>query len=105
MSLRRRVYVCGPYTLGDVASNVRAAIEAADRIMDAGFAPYVPHLTHFWHMHRPRQYEDWIALDLEWLRLCDVVVRIPGESKGADTECAEAIRLGIPIKSLDEFLS
>lgn len=105
MSHRRRVYVCGPYTLGDVADNVRVAIETAHILMNAGCAPYVPHLTHFWHIHRPRQYEEWIALDLEWLRLCDVVVRIPGQSRGADLECAEAARLGIPVKSLDEFLS
>lgn len=42
-----RVYVAGPYTNGDVAVNVRTAYEAADRLADLGFAPFVPHSTHF----------------------------------------------------------
>jgi hypothetical protein len=45
-----RIYVAGPYTKGDVAVNVRNAFEAANRLADVGFAPFVPHATHFWHM-------------------------------------------------------
>lgn len=93
----RRVYVAGPYTKGDVAVNVRNAIEAASGLLDFGFAPYLPHLTHFWHLYSPRQYEDWMRLDLAFLPLCDAVLRLPGESAGADRETAEAERLGIPI--------
>lgn len=101
-----RVYVAGPYTNGDVALNVRAAIEAADRILKAGHAPYVPHLMHFWHLVCPGPYEQWIQFDLEWLPVCDALVRLPGESSGADGEVRLAESLGIPVYyGLDQFLA
>ncbi len=54
----KTVYVAGPYTGGDVAMNVRQAKEAADALIEDGYAPHVPHLYHFLHMHNPRVYED-----------------------------------------------
>lgn len=93
----RRVYIAGPYTRGDVAINVRNAIDAADRLLDYGCSPYVPHLTHFWHMMIPHPYETWIRLDLNWLATCHAVIRLPGASLSADRETAEASRLGIPV--------
>ena len=101
---RLRVFISGPYTKGDVAQNVRAAIEAADLLLAQGYDPYVPHLTHFWHLLYPHDYEQWIALDLKWLSLCDLVVRLSGESVGADGETAEANRLGIPVVSLEDAM-
>jgi hypothetical protein len=92
-----RVYIAGPYTKGDVAQHVRNAVEAADKLLKAGHLPYVPHLTHFWHLLFPGPYEQWMALDLGWLSTCQALVRLPGESKGADIEVAEARRLGIPV--------
>lgn len=92
-----RVYVAGPYTKGDVALNVRKAIEAANELYDNGMFPYVPHLTHFWHLVQWRPYEDWLKLDLVWLRMSDAVLRLSGESSGADKEVEEAKRLGMPV--------
>lgn len=94
---RAKVYVAGPYTRGDVATNVRKAIEAASSLVDRGFAPFVPHLTHFWHILSPRPYEFWLDLDFEYLRCCDAVLRLPGESSGADREVELAKSLGIPV--------
>lgn len=93
----RRVYVAGPYTKGDVAQNVRRAIAAANELMDLGYMPFVPHLTHFWHLIFPRPYKDWMAIDAEWLQFCDAVLRLEGESSGADDEEVMARELGIPI--------
>lgn len=93
----KTVYVSGPYTKGDVCVNVRDAVLAGDRILKAGFFPYVPHLTHFWHYLTPRPWQDWMALDLVWLAKCDAMLRLPGESKGADIEEAKALELGIPV--------
>ncbi len=93
----KKVYVAGPYTHGDVEENVAAAMLAADALIRAGMAPYVPHLWHFQHAAYLQPYEVWTALDMEWLRVCDAVVRIPGRSPGADAEVAEARRLGIPV--------
>ena len=92
-----RVYVAGPYSRGDVAENVRLAVLVADDLLDAGHAPYVPHLTHFWHLLKPREYEDWLRLDLLWLEQCEAVLRLPGESPGADREVARARELGLPV--------
>lgn len=93
----RRVYVAGPYTQGDVVRNVRAAIQAADKLLDAGLIPYLPHLTHFWHMVSPRPYEDWIKLDVEWLMQCHAILLLPGLSLGVDAEAAAARKAGMPI--------
>lgn len=97
MSAPIRVYVAGPYTRGDVAVNVREAIKAGTALLAMGYTPFIPHLTHFWHLVDPHPYETWLAVDLEWLRVCDCVLRLPGESSGADKECAEAERLDLPV--------
>lgn len=93
----KRVYVAGPYTKGDVAQNVKLAIAAGDRLIGLGFAPFIPHLSHFQHMLYGRPYETWLALDFEWLRACDAVLRLAGDSAGADREVALAIELKIPV--------
>lgn len=93
-----RVYVAGPYSLGSEAHNVRVALEAAETLLRRGYAPYVPHLTHFWHLIFPHGYETWLALDFDWLDVCDVVLRLPGASAGADREVARALGQGIPVE-------
>jgi hypothetical protein len=99
-----RVYVAGPYTKGDVAVNVANAIDAGTTIAEAGHFPFIPHLTHFWHYRSEHPYEFWIAQDLEWLKVCDAVVRLPGESSGADGEVAVAQKRGTPVfHSLADF--
>jgi hypothetical protein len=103
--MKTRVYIAGPYTKGDVAVNVRNAFEAATRLADLGFAPYVPHTTHFWHMMFPHPYEFWLALDDEFLSVCDVLLRLPGESNGADKEVETAFQRGIPVyRSIEELI-
>lgn len=92
-----RVYLASPYTLGDTAVNVKHQMDMVDFLMDKGFAPFAPLYSHFQHMVHPRPYEDWIEIDLVWVRACDCLLRMGGESKGADGEVAEAKRLGIPV--------
>ena len=92
-----RVYVAGPYSKGHVNENVRAAVEAGERLLKAGHTPYIPHLNHLWDLLFPAPYEQWMRLDLEWLLQCEVVLRLPGESAGADLEVATADQLGIPV--------
>lgn len=92
-----KVYVAGPYTKGDVAVNVRNAFEAANQLADLGFAPFVPHHTHFWHMMFPRPYEFWLDLDSQFLPFCNAILRLPGESNGADKEVKQAEDAGIPV--------
>lgn len=93
----KKIYIASPYTIGDTAINVKAQIDAADKLIDLGFAPFCPLYSHFQHMAHPRPYEDWIMLDNAWLLVCDAVLRLPGESKGADAECILAKKNGIPV--------
>ena len=92
-----RVYIAGPYTKGDVAENVREAINTGDIIALEGHTVFIPHLNHFWHMIHLHSYEFWIKQDEDWLKCCDALVRLPGESIGADIEVKLAERLGIPV--------
>lgn len=92
-----RVYVSGPYTKGDPCENTHNMIKAANQLLDAGIAPFVPLLSHFWHTVTPRPYEDWMRIDLAYIPLCDAILRIPGESSGAEREIAVAKECRIPV--------
>jgi len=35
-----------------------------------------------------------MRMDLEWIERCDLLLRLPGESKGADMEVDRAIECG-----------
>ena len=74
-------------------------------LIKQGFAPFLPLLTHFQHMVHPEDYETWMKLDFIWVESCDALLRLPGESPGADREVKHAITLGIPVfYSMDELL-
>src|SRR6185437_13392935 len=92
-----KVYVSGPYSYGDPCENTHNAIVAGNQLLDAGLVPFVPHISHFWHTMTPRPWEDWMKIDLAFLPACDAFLRLPGKSRGADIEQAEAVRIGIPI--------
>lgn len=94
---RPRVYVAGPYTRPDPAENVRRAVHAADELDLLGCHPVVPHLSHLHHLIAPRDYGHWLERGLEELRSCDALVRLHGESPGADREVALALALGLPV--------
>lgn len=96
MEHRTRVYVAGPYN-SDPGPNTERAIEIGQALLDLGYAPFVPHLSHFWHERFANDHETWMELDLPWVAQSDCVYRIPGESKGADEEVQLARRLGIPV--------
>src|SRR5258705_9522024 len=89
---RRRIYVAGPYSLGDPVVNTRRAISIGSALLGRGFVPFVPHLSLFWHLCEPQDYETWLAYDFEWLKACDGLLRLDGESAGADREVALALK-------------
>lgn len=97
-----RIYVAGPIGADDDGRSARiaAAIDAGSHLLRLGHAPFVPHL---WAAAMYDDaitadallgYEDWMAYDLAFLRVCDAVLRIPGESPGADREVQLARELG-----------
>lgn len=114
------VYVAGPISKGDLLDNVRRAHEAGMSLLKAGLSAIVPHGSCFWgHTVTPcgkglaaelsphgTTHADWLGVDLEIVRRCDAVLRLPGESKGADLEVGQALRLGLPVFfSVEEVIS
>lgn len=105
----KKIFIAGPYTKGDVAINVKRAMDVADKLINLGHAPYCPHLTHFLHMNKAQPYEKWLILDSEYLKICDILIRLDGESNGADKEVQLAEKLNIPVfynmEDLSQYLS
>ena len=91
------IYIAGPYSQGDVAVNVRTAMEVGMIYNDAGHYAVIPHLTHFLHMVFPRPYDYWLDLDNRIIPSCTAIHRIKGESSGADKEMELAKKLGLKI--------
>lgn len=91
------VYLSGPITLGEPEHNFRQAANAQERLMRAGYSVINPMLT----MAHPRDKQIphalWIANDLPIIERCDAVIRLPGESVGAEAECAHAAKCGVPV--------
>jgi hypothetical protein len=103
--MRPRIYISCAISKGDRTANFAAACQMQKQLMELNCAPLNPALS---MMHPDAWVIDhaaWIECDLPWVQVADAVLRIPGESVGADTEVAYAEELGIPIfNSLSELL-
>lgn len=95
--MRVKVYIAGPYSSGDVGENVHNAMLTADRILDAGLIPYCPHLWHYQHIMTPRPQSEWLGLVMEWISMCNCIIRMPGDSAGADLEVDYAKQCGLRV--------
>jgi hypothetical protein len=93
----KKVYIAGPYSKGDREFNVRQALIFAEHLTQLGFIPYVPHLSHFWDLQHPHDHKFWLDYDRHWLEVCACLLRIPGESAGADQEMKWALDMGKPV--------
>lgn len=82
------VYVAGPYTHPDPVLNTHTAVRAAEEIEMLGCYVVIPHLSLLWHAISPAPVERWYERDLAVMHRCDALVRLPGESAGADAEVA-----------------
>lgn len=92
-----RVYISGPITLGDPVKNFAQADEAMAEIMELGYCPLNPMLTMRSQYAGHFSWQQWIDSCLSWVEVADAVLRLPGDSRGAEVECAHAINLGIPV--------
>lgn len=103
--MSKYIYIAGPYSKDDPVVNTAKAIEAGNILAEKGYIPFIPHLTLFWHLVYPHQIEFWYMQDMAWMAKCDSLLRIPGESPGADIEVHWAKKLGMPIYySVEEAL-
>lgn len=102
--MKPRIYIAGPISKGNQFHNVAVGIRAAAEVYRLGAIPFCPHLTALWDfVDQSMTYEDWMTICFAWIPTCDAVLRIPGESAGADREVAFAKSLGMSVfDSLDE---
>jgi len=95
---RRHLYIAGPYTRPDPVINTNAACRVGTIVFEeTPWIPHVPHITLLWHAITPRPIEFWYELDMAHMSRCDALVRLPGDSSGADKEYMFALNLGLQI--------
>ena len=104
MNKEVKIYIASPYTNGDTAINVRRQLDMANKLLNLGYFPYTPLLTHFQHMFTPRSEGDWLKLDFVYIKVCDAVLRLKPivdnkelTSKGADLEEKVANENNVPV--------
>lgn len=93
----QRIYLSGPITKGNRSHNFYQASEAQRLLMAAGYAVFNPMLSMMHPDVENIPYEQWMETDLTFIEVCDIVVRLRGESPGADREVKHAKRFGIPV--------
>lgn len=98
-----KIFIAGPLTNGgritdprQILLNVWAAMDVANKLISAGHIVECPHLMYYLRRRSwlqsdgpvpERRYAEQALAKLEW---CDALVRLPGKSRGADIEAAEA---------------
>ena len=95
--MRPQIYIAGPVTTGDRVENIRAACVAADTIVELGGEPVVPHDTLIREMVTPHNYDYWMDRCLFMVSRCDGLLRLDGNSYGADLEVDDSYANGIPV--------
>jgi len=102
--MRYKVYIASPYTKGDQVENVNIQMDMYSELIDLNYLPFAPLYTHYIHVRNHKSYDTWMAADYHWIETCDILLRLPGESGGADLEVAHAEKMGIPVfYSLEEL--
>jgi hypothetical protein len=96
--MRKRIYISGPLTSsGNVRENLERAMGVARELIELGFAPFCPHLSYHIDPGEELAHEVWMEVELPWVAVADAVLRLPGESVGAEIEVANAERAGVPV--------
>jgi hypothetical protein len=104
-----KIYIASPYTNGNQEENTKLQIKAGYELLELGYYPYLPLLTHYIQVSYPTYKYDWLKLDFAYLEMCDVVIRLRPKDKkgveipspGADEETKFAKENGIPFFSFD----
>ena len=101
----KRVFICSRY-VGDIERNVRIAIALCRMAIEAGYAPFAPHLiyTRLFDDNVPHERKKGIALGLIYMNICDEVwvYTVDGISEGMKEEISHALMLGKPIVEIQE---
>lgn len=98
--IRPLLYIAAPFINTHRAARVGMVI-----YQEGTYAPVVPHLSMLWHAITPQPIDVWYDIDLSVLAHCQAIVRLPGESAGADAEVEFAANHVVngwhPIKIID----
>lgn len=93
-----KVFIASPYTRGEIDKNMQNQKDISNKLIDLGFCPLPIALCyHQLAIDLPREYNVWIELTANWIQKCDCILRLPGESLGADNELEIAKELNMPI--------
>lgn len=121
--MRRLIYIAGPITKGNLANNINRATDAFVALVKAGFAPICPHWSAFSTRARVSEetgltfavasahgcglpFTEWLAVDFALVTASAAVLRLPGESLGAEMETKLAIAQSKPVfKSVEEVIA
>ena len=99
------VYIASPFTKGDQIANIKRQVVAANKLIDAGFTVYAPLvMSSLIHADKPRSWKEWMEIDKKWVEKCDITLRLPGESKGADAETEYSEKIGNAIFYNEDIL-
>lgn len=97
MTSKPLVYISGPFTSNPTA-NTHRACRIWDSLRARGcMTPICPHWSLIQDTLIPLSHQQWIDYDLEILARCDAVLRLDGDSVGADIEVSYANDNGIPV--------
>jgi hypothetical protein len=97
-----KIYVSGPYTAEDghvVHDNVMRAVDVGLQLLQKGHFPYIPHLTHYVDQRARKkgiclQWNDYLEWDEAYIDVCDALLYLGGDSKGAKRELDYAEKIG-----------
>lgn len=90
------VYISAPYSASPQEC-VSRVIDVANQLIINGYTPLVPHLYHFIDQVHGHDYDTWMTMCLNLVMVSDAVLRLSGESKGADRETELAKHMEIPV--------
>jgi hypothetical protein len=108
---KRWVYIAGPISKGVMIENIAMALREANYLLLAGFGVFIPQLSVFHAMLNGPQgegwsaagtstkaYANWLDLDFDFIRYhAAALLRLPGESSGADQEVMIAAQANVPV--------
>ena len=101
----KRIYICSRYA-GDTARNEVLAERLCRKVIEAGHAPFAPHLiyTRFLDDRDVSERELGIACGLTFMEVCDEVwvYSADGFSSGMGRELDQAFWLGKPVVETKE---
>ena len=114
--MKERIYVAGPYTAKDctlhgatkqVQQNVDRAIAVGNAILLKGHYAFVPHLSHYQHIHHSMTVDLgvlWYDIDNTYIDHWATAFFYIAPSYGADMELTRAESLGLKIyRNLNEI--